>query len=82
MVMRGSGWAALAWCSLTQRRVIMQIEKHKMNVYPMLPILMVLEVWEHAYYLDYKNERAKFVEALWNIVNWDEVNRRLDAIIK
>lgn len=78
----GSGWAALSWCSLTSRPVIMQIEKHNVNVYPMFSILMVLDVWEHAYYLDYKNERPKFVEAFWNIVNWDEVNKRLKAIIK
>ena len=78
----GSGWAALAWCNTTERPVIMQIEKHNINVYPTFRILMVLDVWEHAYYLDYKNERAKFVEAFWKIVNWDEVNRRLEAIIK
>ena len=78
----GSGWAALAWCGMTGRPLIMQIEKHNVNVYPMFRILMVLDVWEHAYYLDYKNERPKFVEAFWNIVNWDEVNKRLEAIIK
>ena len=78
----GSGWAALAWCGLTGRPMIMQIEKHNVNVYPMFRILMVVDVWEHAYYLDYKNERPKFLEAFWNIVNWDEVNRRLEAIIK
>jgi Fe-Mn family superoxide dismutase len=60
----------------------MQIEKHNTNVYPMFAILMVIDVWEHAYYLDYKNERAKFVDAFWNIVNWDEVNRRLEKILK
>jgi Fe-Mn family superoxide dismutase len=38
---------------------------------------MVLDVFEHAYYLDYKNERAKFVEAFWNIVNWESVEKRL-----
>ena len=76
----GSGWAALAWCGLTNRPIIMQIEKHNMNVYPMFHILMVLDVWEHAYYLDYKNERPKFVDAFWNIVNWDEVSRRLKSI--
>jgi len=78
----GSGWAALSWCALTQRPIIMQIEKHNVNVYPMFRILMVLDVWEHAYYLDYKNERPRFVEAFWNIVNWDEVGRRLEAAIK
>jgi Fe-Mn family superoxide dismutase len=78
----GSGWAALSWCGMTGRPIIMQIEKHNVNVYPMFRILMVLDVWEHAYYLDYKNERPKFVEAFWNIVNWEEVNKRLEAIIK
>jgi superoxide dismutase, Fe-Mn family len=78
----GSGWAALSWCGMTGRPIIMQIEKHNVNVYPMFRILMVLDVWEHTYYLDYKNERPKFVEAFWNIVNWEEVNKRLEAIIK
>jgi superoxide dismutase, Fe-Mn family len=78
----GSGWAALARCGLTGRLLIMQIEKHNVNVYPHIRIIMVLDVWEHAYYLDYKNERPKFVEAFWNIVNWDEVNLRLEALLK
>jgi len=78
----GSGWAALSFCKQTNRPIIMQIEKHNVNIYPMFRILMVLDVWEHAYYLDYKNERAKFVDAFWNIVNWDEVNKRLEEILK
>ncbi|MDP3386879.1 MAG: superoxide dismutase [Eubacteriales bacterium] len=77
----GSGWAALTFCMGTQRPMIMQVEKHNTNVYPMFRILMVLDVWEHAYYLDYKNDRGKFVEAFWNIVNWDEVNSRLEKIL-
>lgn len=77
----GSGWAALSFCRKTNRPIIMQIEKHNTNVYPMFRILMVLDVWEHAYYLDYRNERAKFVDAFWNIVNWDEVNKRLSVTI-
>jgi len=78
----GSGWAALSHCTLTNRPIIMQIEKHNVNVFPGLRILLVLDVWEHAYYLDYKNLRAKFVEAFWNIVNWDEANRRFEESLK
>jgi len=82
ITVEGSGWAALTFCMKTGRPIIMQIEKHNTNVYPMFKILMVLDVWEHAYYLDYKNERAKYVDAFWNIVNWDEVNKRLEEILK
>jgi len=76
----GSGWAALTFCKGTQRPIMMQVEKHNTNVYPQFKILMVLDVWEHAYYPDYKNDRGKFVEAFWNIVNWSEVNHRLEKV--
>jgi Fe-Mn family superoxide dismutase len=78
----GSGWAALTLCRQTRRPIIMQIEKHNMNVYPMFRILMVIDVFEHAYYIDYKNDRAKFIEVFWNIVNWNEINKRLEESIK
>jgi len=78
----GSGWAALSYCNESGRPLIMQIEKHNLNVFPGYPLLMVLDVWEHAYYLDYRNDRAKFVEAFWNIVNWDEVGKRLAGAVK
>lgn len=78
----GSGWAALTLCKQTNRLLIMQIEKHNMNVYPMFRILMVLDVFEHAYYIDYKNDRAKFVGTFWNIVNWNEINKRLEQALK
>ena len=48
----------------------------------MVRVLMVLDVWEHAYYLDYKNDRGKFVEAFGNIVNWTEGNQRLEGFLK
>src|SRR3989338_5981381 len=69
----GSGWAALTYDSVTKKLLIMQIEKHNTNVYPTFPILLVLDVFEHAYYIDYKNDSAKFIESFWSIVNWDEV---------
>jgi Fe-Mn family superoxide dismutase len=64
------------------RLYIMQLEKHNVNVIPGYRVLMALDVWEHAYYLDYKNDRAKFIEAFWSLVNWDEVNTRYLTQIK
>ncbi len=78
----GSGWAALARDTKTGRLLITQIEKHNVNIYPTLDLILVIDVWEHAYYLDYKNERAKFIEAFWNIVNWDEAEKRFRAMTK
>jgi len=77
----GSGWAALSFCRQTGRPLLMQIEKHNVNVYPMFRILLVCDVFEHAYYLDYKNDRAKFVEAFFHIVDWSAVAKRLKEIL-
>jgi Fe-Mn family superoxide dismutase len=77
----GSGWAALAVHQCVDRALIVQIEKHNVNILPDFQIVMALDVWEHAYYIDYKNERPKFIEAFWNIVNWDRVNKNL-AMVK
>jgi Fe-Mn family superoxide dismutase len=78
----GSGWGALTYDNQTRRPLIMQVEKHNTNIYPAFKILMVLDVFEHAYYIDYKNDRAKFVDAFWSIVNWSEVNKRLQDAMK
>jgi len=77
----GSGWATLAMQPGLERPIIVQIEKHSINLMPNLQILIAIDVWEHAYYIDYKNDRPKFVEAFWNIVNWDKVNQNL-ALVK
>ena len=73
----GSGWAAVVYCGHIETPVIVQIEKHNVNVTPQQKVLLVLDVWEHAYYLDDKNDRAKFIENWWNVVNWDAVEKRL-----
>jgi Fe-Mn family superoxide dismutase len=75
----GSGWAVLAFHKEHGENgalAIIQLEKHNVNLYPDQKILLDLDAWEHAYYLDYKNDRAKFVENWWNVVNWEEVNKR------
>jgi len=76
----GSGWAMLSYCPKTGRLVPLQIEKHNVNLIPAYDILLVLDVWEHAYYLDYKNDRGKFVESFWNLVNWNEVSSRFELV--
>ncbi|MDD5306802.1 MAG: superoxide dismutase [Deltaproteobacteria bacterium] len=77
----GSGWAALTYCRQTARPIIMQVEKHNTNVYPMFTILMVADVFEHAYYIDYKNDRAKYVDAFFHVVNWSAIERRLENLL-
>ena len=72
----GSGWAALAYCKKHDKLLIMQIEKHNVNIYPMFQLLLVLDVWEHAYYLDYKNDRAKYVDTFWDYSDWNAANKR------
>lgn len=78
VTVEGSGWAGVTYDAKIDKLLLVQIEKHNANVYPMLRMLMCLDVWEHAYYLDYKNERAKFVQAFWNIVNWPNIAERYE----
>ncbi len=74
----GGGWGVLAWEPVGNRLIIHQVEKQQdMSTWSNIPLLMV-DVWEHAYYLKYQNRRAAYTQAFMNVVNWDEVARRLD----
>lgn len=75
---QGSGWGALTWEPLGQRLIVEQVYDHQSNVGQGAPPLLVLDMWEHAYYLQYKNVKADWVEAFWNIVNWPDVTARFD----
>ncbi|MCL5093751.1 MAG: superoxide dismutase [Patescibacteria group bacterium] len=75
----GPGWTTLSYDWLTKRLFINQIEKHNDVLYPTDYILLVLDMWEHAYYLDYKSEKKKFIDAFWNILNWEEVEKRFEG---
>jgi superoxide dismutase, Fe-Mn family len=76
---QGSGWAVLAWDSIGQRLLIVQFFDQQGNLPAGIVPLLMLDVWEHAYYLDYKNVRADYVKAFWNIANWDNAQQRLSA---
>ncbi len=76
---QGSGWAVLAWDSIGQRLIIVQFFDQQANFPAGVVPLLMLDVWEHAYYLDYQNVRADYVKAFWNIVNWENVQARFQA---
>lgn len=72
----GSGWAILAWSPRAQRTEILQAEKHQnLTQWESIPLL-ALDVWEHAYFLQYGSDRMKYIDAWWNIVNWPYVQDR------
>jgi len=77
---QGSGWSILVWDILGQKLIIEQLYDHQGNLsVGSIPLLM-LDMWEHAFYLDYQNVKPEYVKAFWNIVNWADVQARfLDA---
>jgi len=75
---QGSGWSILAWDSVGQRLLICQLYDHQGNLPVGLVPLLLLDMWEHAFYLQYRNVKDEYVTAWWNIVNWADVIRRFD----
>jgi Fe-Mn family superoxide dismutase len=74
---QGSGWAILAWDSIGQKLVIVQLYDQQGNITLGLTPIVLLDCWEHAYYLDYLNVRPDYIKAWWNIVNWADAEERL-----
>jgi len=75
----GSGWAALVWDPVIQRLGTSQIHDHQSEVTQASFPLLVLDAWEHAYYLQYQADKEKYFEAIWNLWNWHDVARRFAA---
>ena len=73
---QGSGWSVLAWDSLGQRPLIFQLFDQQGNVPVGIVPIVMLDMWEHAFYLQYRNVKADYVKAWWNVVNWDDAARR------
>lgn len=80
VAVEGSGWTLLVWNPEFKKLEILQAEKHQnLTQWGAIPLLTI-DVWEHAYYLKYQNKRAAWVEAWWNLVNWNDVNIRFSKI--
>jgi Fe-Mn family superoxide dismutase len=76
---QGSGWGVLSWDPVGSQLIIQQLFDQQGNTAQGTVPLLQLDMWEHAFYLDYQNVKADYVKAFWNIVNWDNVAKRFDA---
>jgi Fe-Mn family superoxide dismutase len=78
----GNGWGILGYQPYSNSLVVLQCENHeKLTQWGVIPLL-VIDVWEHAYYLKYRNKRAEFIDALFSIIDWDNVGLRLAGALK
>jgi Fe-Mn family superoxide dismutase len=76
---QGSGWSMLVWDALGQRLNIMQLFDQQGNLPAAQIPIVVLDMWEHAFYLQYKNVKADYVTAWWNVINWADATARFTA---
>ena len=79
LTIQGSGWAILAWDALGAKLLVVQLYDQQANIPAGLVPIIQLDMWEHAFYLDYLNVKADYVKAFWNIVNWADAAERFDA---
>lgn len=80
IAVEGSGWGILGLEELSGKLVVLQAEKHHdLTFHGVIPLL-VIDVWEHAYYLKYQNKRAAYVEGFLNVINWDFINQRYQRL--
>jgi Fe-Mn family superoxide dismutase len=79
---QGSGWGALSWEPLGARLFIEQIYDHQGNIGQGGVPLLVIDAWEHAYYLQYENRRADYIEAIWQVCDWVDVAARFERARK
>jgi superoxide dismutase, Fe-Mn family len=77
--LQGSGWAVLAWDPVSSRLIINQMYDQQNNVPLGVTPILQLDMWEHAFYLDYVNVKADYVKAFWNIANWADAGARFEA---
>jgi len=79
MGIQGSGWAVCSWDPIGKQLIIQQLFDQQANTAQGTTPVLQLDMWEHAFYLDYQNVKGDYVKAFWNIVNWENVAARFDA---
>jgi Fe-Mn family superoxide dismutase len=78
--LQGSGWAAMAWEPVGKRLVVEQVHDHQGNIGNGTVPLLVLDMWEHAYYLQYQSVKGDWVDAFWKLVDWEDVAKRFRSV--
>ncbi|MDR0978735.1 MAG: superoxide dismutase [Lachnospiraceae bacterium] len=79
-VVEASGWCILVWSTNLKKLEILQCEKHQnLSMWGCIPIL-IIDMWEHSYFLQYKQDRQEYINNFWNIVNWNEVNKTFEKV--
>lgn len=78
IALQGSGWAWLGYCKMHQRLTLATCDNQDPLITKGLIPLLGIDVWEHSYYLQYKNARADYVKAIWDIINWKNVAERFE----
>ncbi|MFB6263478.1 MAG: superoxide dismutase [Bradymonadaceae bacterium] len=75
----GSGWGMLVWEPAGEHLLTLGVENHQKQLFGSAIPVLVIDVWEHAYYLNYQNNRGEYVDNFWNIVDWDNVAANLEG---
>jgi superoxide dismutase, Fe-Mn family len=78
LAIQGSGWSILGWDSLGQRPLVFQLYDQQGNVPLGVVPLVLLDMWEHAFYLQYRNVKPDYVNAWWNVVSWSDAAARFE----
>ena len=76
---QGSGWALASWEPVAGRVMVQQVHDHQGEHGQGTVPLLAIDAWEHAYYLQYENQKADYLKAIWNIISWADVDRRFEA---
>lgn len=78
--LQGSGWGALTWEPVAGRLIVQQIYDHQTNIGQGSSPLLVIDGWEHAYYLDHRSNKAEWLETFWRLTDWSAVAQRFDRL--